>query len=175
MGEEATDEGSPVSKSKASVLSEVHPIFVLERAFNQVTSIGSSTAVLAIQNNNKLTVCNLGDSGFQVYRRAPDSHSFYLHQRSKEQTHSFNTPFQLTRLPTDDDCQHLQSKGKVQESVKLREVLRKHRESRMVQDSPDDADETTIALEVGDVIITATDGVFDNLFNHELLEILNRS
>lgn len=66
LDEQATAEGSPVSKHKSSpsVLAEVHPIYVLERAFQRVTSIGSSTAVLAIQNNNKLSVCNLGDSGF---------------------------------------------------------------------------------------------------------------
>jgi serine/threonine protein phosphatase PrpC len=66
LDEQATAEGSPVSKNKSSpsVLAEIHPIYVLERAFQRVTSIGSSTAVLAIQNNNKLSVCNLGDSGF---------------------------------------------------------------------------------------------------------------
>eukprot|EP00351_Strombidinopsis_sp_SopsisLIS2011_P003254 CAMPEP_0116882036 /NCGR_PEP_ID=MMETSP0463-20121206/14176_1 /TAXON_ID=181622 /ORGANISM="Strombidinopsis sp, Strain SopsisLIS2011" /LENGTH=57 /DNA_ID=CAMNT_0004534635 /DNA_START=1040 /DNA_END=1213 /DNA_ORIENTATION=- len=42
----------------------------------------------------------------------------------------------------------------------------------MKQDEPDYADEYTISMQVDDVIVTATDGVFDNLFNYEILAIV---
>jgi serine/threonine protein phosphatase PrpC len=36
------------------------------------------------------------------------------------------------------------------------------------------ADEYTCEAQVGDIVVCATDGVFDNLFNHEVLEIIKR-
>lgn len=75
-------------------------------------------------------------------------------------------------LPTDEDCEQLRLQGKVQESIKLHRVLRRNRESGVQQDQPEDADEYNIDLSVGDLIVSATDGVFDNLFNHEILAII---
>ena len=37
---------------------------ILVNAHKQVSAIGSSTAVVGLLNNNKLSVCNIGDSGF---------------------------------------------------------------------------------------------------------------
>ena len=65
----------------------------------------------------------------------------------------------------------LKRQGKTQESAKLRDVLKRGREN-LCQDQPDDADEYWISLERGDVIVSATDGVFDNLFNHEIHTII---
>jgi len=42
----------------------------------------------------------------------------------------------------------------------------------MCQDKPDDADEYSFELQDGDIIISATDGIFDNLFSHEILDIV---
>ena len=53
----------------------------------------------------------------------------------------------------------------------MRNVLRKGKDN-MCQDRPDDSDEYSIQLEIGDVIVSGTDGVFDNLFNHEIHQIV---
>ena len=42
----------------------------------------------------------------------------------------------------------------------------------MCQDKPEDADEYNVDLQDGDIIVSATDGVFDNLFLHEILSIV---
>lgn len=73
--------------------------------------------MIGIQNKGKISLCNLGDSGFQLYRQTQNQ--IYLAYRSKEQTHSFNIPYQLSVLPTDEDCQKLRQRGKVQESISL--------------------------------------------------------
>lgn len=44
----------------------------------------------------------------------------------------------------------------------------------VAQDLPEDADEYVFDIYEGDIIISATDGVFDNLFNHEILSILEQ-
>ena len=50
--------------SSATTKSNIHPLSVLEKAFGRMKAVGSSTALVAIKNNNQLNVCNLGDSGF---------------------------------------------------------------------------------------------------------------
>lgn len=42
----------------------------------------------------------------------------------------------------------------------------------MAQDQPEDADDYNFEVFEGDVIVSASDGVFDNLFNHEILSIV---
>lgn len=53
---------------------------------------------------------------------------------------------------------------------KLKKVLKK--KNNVCQDSPENADEYSIDLKDGDIIISATDGVFDNLFQHEILTMV---
>jgi len=87
--------------------------------------------VLALSREDATLYCaNLGDSGFVVVR-----HGRVVH-RSEEQTHCFNTPFQLSCPPPGE---------------------------KVLCDSPECADITQIPVEEGDVILLATDGVFDNL------------
>lgn len=61
----------------------------------------------------------------------------------------------------------LKKKGRLEELKKLRHVLRSM-DNNMVQDQPEYADDFTEELQDGDIIITATDGVFDNLFGYEI-------
>lgn len=58
--------------------------------------------------------------------------------RSHEQQHYFNAPFQLS-LPLNDES------------------------SRFLSDSPDTAETTSFEVQEGDLIIVATDGLFDNM------------
>lgn len=53
---------------------------------------------------------------------------------------------------------------------KLKKVLKK--KNNVCQDSPENADDYNVQLKDGDIIVSATDGVFDNLFQHEILTIV---
>ena len=56
--------------SKASHRDTVlQPLYVLNKAFQKVVSPGSATVLLAILNQSKMIVNNLGDSGFVHYRQ----------------------------------------------------------------------------------------------------------
>ena len=55
-------EVSPVQSSP--LFKDLHPTYILQKAYNKTKAIGSSTAMIGIQNGNKLSLCNLGDSGF---------------------------------------------------------------------------------------------------------------
>ena len=57
--------------------------------------------------------------------------------------------------------------------MRLKATLKKSRQS-ICNNEASDAQKYDINLNLGDIIITATDGVFDNLFNREILDIIER-
>lgn len=63
----------------------------------------------------------------------------------------------------------LKAKGRIEEAKNLRKILNKNK-NNLCQDKPEMADEYEFELQDGDIIVSATDGVFDNLFTHEILK-----
>jgi len=115
------------------------PASLLAQGFREMQEnkhqiIGSSTACLMMLSHQDLKLYTANIG---------DSGFLVVRQgevvhRSQEQQHYFNTPFQLSLPPT-----HLQS-----------EVL---------SDRPESADSYEFSVEDGDVILLATDGIFDNV------------
>lgn len=93
---------------------------------------------------------SLGDSGSILLRSAA------VHHQTKPQTHAFNTPYQLSRIPDSILAQASIFGG------------------LHYQDLPHDADVEQLELRHGDILILATDGVWDNLTSSELLGIVTR-
>ncbi|KAH9901361.1 protein serine/threonine phosphatase 2C [Cubamyces lactineus] len=128
---------------------ELTPLECLESAYGGVLRernvlAGSSTACVMTLNasNGLLRAANLGDSGFLVIRAS----SVIYQQRS--QTHFFNCPKQLSKLPTSQK-----------------------RFSRACVDHPSDADLCEMKLRHGDIVIAYTDGLSDNVFPAEMVAI----
>ncbi|KAF2360359.1 PPM-type phosphatase domain [Trinorchestia longiramus] len=98
---------------------------------------------------------NIGHSGYVViFSSANIGHSGYLvvrggHvvHRSQEQQHYFNTPFQLSMPPPGTS-------------------------GHVLSDSPASADSREFEVEAGDLLLVATDGVFDNLPVPCILQLL---
>ncbi|KAL8679997.1 MAG: hypothetical protein Q9186_003763 [Xanthomendoza sp. 1 TL-2023] len=112
---------------------------------------GGSTACVAVGNSTgHLEVANLGDSGFVQFRLNA------VHHSSNPQTHAFNTPFQLSIIPP-----KILARSRIFGSMPLR-------------DFPRDASVTSHEVRHGDVLVFATDGVWDNLSSNELLQIVSR-
>ena len=123
------------------------PIQLLANAYSEMKqskklAYGSSTACLAILSNvdGKISIANMGDSGLMVIRNGK------LFNRTPEQVHCFNTPFQLSLPPPG------------------------HSDQGTLVDNPEDADAYEFNSQDGDVIILATDGVFDNVPDSLLVE-----
>ena len=96
-----------------------------------------------------------------------------MQKRSKVQVHSFNIPFQMSKFPTDEQIEQKRQQGKVREIMTLRRMMRNNKES-ICSDSPSAAETYEIEVQAGDVIVTATDGVYDNLFFFEILDIIQK-
>ncbi|KIM33310.1 hypothetical protein M408DRAFT_326073 [Serendipita vermifera MAFF 305830] len=104
---------------------------------------GSSTACIINLNASSglLRAANLGDSGFLIIRSAS------LYHVQNPQTHYFNCPKQLSKIPP-----RLKTEGSI-------------------VDHPSDADIYSTTLRGGDIIIAYTDGLSDNLFSHDVASI----
>ncbi|KAL2070584.1 hypothetical protein VTL71DRAFT_13610 [Oculimacula yallundae] len=112
---------------------------------------GGSTACVAIaKGDGVLEVANLGDSGFVQLRLNA------IHNISEPQTHAFNTPYQLSIVP---------EKVLAQAAAFGGEQLR---------DFPADANLTQHQLRHGDVLVIASDGVWDNLSSQDILRIVSK-
>jgi protein phosphatase PTC7 len=113
---------------------------------------GGSTAIVGLLTaEGLLEVANLGDSGFILIRLNG------VHACSEPQTHAFNTPFQLSVVPP---------------SMLLRAAAFG---GARLMDQPRDADVTRHRLRHGDVLVFASDGLWDNLFNQDVLRIVSRT
>ena len=113
---------------------------------------GGSTACFAVASaDGALDLANLGDSGFlQLRLNAVNAYS-------EPQTHAFNTPFQLSLVPPSVAARMAAFGG------------------AQLSDFPQDADVSHHKLRHGDILILATDGVLDNLFDQEILRIASKA
>ncbi|KAL8688020.1 MAG: hypothetical protein Q9218_005963 [Villophora microphyllina] len=112
---------------------------------------GGSTACIAVGHaDGHLEVANLGDSGFIQFRLNA------VHNSSNPQTHAFNTPYQLSIIPP-----RILARSRIFGGTPL-------------HDFPQDASVTHHQVRHGDVLVFATDGVWDNLNPSELLQIVSR-
>ncbi|KAJ4487965.1 hypothetical protein J3R30DRAFT_3363301 [Lentinula aciculospora] len=106
---------------------------------------GSSTACLLTLNSSSglLRSANLGDSGYSIIR------STNVIYKEKVQTHFFNCPKQLTKLPANPGRKF----------------------ARVCIDSPKEANTHSLKLRDGDIVVAYTDGFSDNVFPSEMLSI----
>ncbi|XP_068616769.1 protein phosphatase PTC7 homolog isoform X1 [Brachionichthys hirsutus] len=112
---------------------------------NKVPLQGSSTACIVV----------LDRRGHRLHAANLGDSGFLLVRggevvhRSDEQQHYFNTPFQLTIAPPGA-------------------------EGAVLSDSPDAADSSSFDVQLGDIILTATDGLFDNMPDSMILQELQK-
>mmetsp|Transcript_124698 Transcript_124698/g.216085 ORF Transcript_124698/g.216085 Transcript_124698/m.216085 type:complete len:714 (+) Transcript_124698:58-2199(+) len=113
-----------------------------------VQSFGATTATVACVDGDELGVANLGDSGFLLIRR--EQSKLEIVARSSEQHHRWNCPYQLANLPP-----ALASKF-----------------PEFATDTAADCDTYGVTLQAGDLLLLFTDGVRDNLHDHEILHLV---
>lgn len=92
----------------------------------------------------------VGDSGYMIIRRDRRSEKCRIVFKSQEQQHYFNAPFQLALVH-----------GRFA-----------HLQDTIFNDKPEDAILERHEIAPGDIVVTGTDGVLDNLFDYEIVEIV---
>jgi protein phosphatase PTC7 len=141
----------------------------LSSAYDQTCSIGSSTVLLALCSFSRLFTLILGDSCILVLRKRVGEETKLIRVfRSKEQQHFFNCPFQLVRLPSPDEYDNLRAQG-FGNFVKF---LEKEKSANITKfDTPQNAQFFSIVLKPGDIVIAASDGLYDNVFDGEIKKL----
>lgn len=138
------------------------PHYTLHAAWEQIVQeevIGSCTAMLAMLDvsRSQLVATNIGDSGLMVLRdsnvsqigslahkRVLDNEGWHIHYRSAQQLHDFNQPYQLGWAPGDE----------------------------ALFETPIDANLMRLPVEDGDIVLMASDGLFDNVFEKEIMDVV---
>ncbi|KAL9652851.1 hypothetical protein ABK040_010883 [Willaertia magna] len=134
-----------------------HPLQLMQLAYNEIiekkqVTAGSTTCCLLMiseENPNILLSANLGDSGFLVLRNKNGDNNYQIVYRSIPQQHYHNAPYQLAVVP--------------------------HYLTNKFQDEPTDAMCDAIPIENDDIIILASDGLFDNLYDQQIVDLVNQN
>ena len=127
----------------------IDPKEVMRYAWSNSNEAGSSTALIATMGRNGiLHYANLGDSGLMVLRHNHDDSYVKLIQ-TEAQVHGFNCPFQL--------C------------APITKIFYPNTLSNDVEE----AQTGSVQLKVNDVVIIASDGIFDNLWPIDIIKIVN--
>jgi len=142
------------------------PINILTHGFENVDACGSSTATIAVINKHDLVCSNLGDSGFVIIRFNGDD--AYTLLRAREQQHSFNVPYQLTNFPGEREFAYLRKEMKTSELLLLKSTLKSR---KLCTDHPEDSEMYHVNVQPSDLLVMGSDGLFDNLFMHEILNV----
>lgn len=127
------------------------PLKLLQYAYDQtlqdqsILAGGSTGSVGIVDSEGRLRTANLGDSGF-VQLRLGTVLNF-----SQPQTHAFNTPFQMSKTPPE-----MMTQAAIFGGLPL-------------NDDPSRSDTGEYTLQHGDVVVFATDGVWDNLSPQDIL------
>ncbi|KAK2624461.1 hypothetical protein QTJ16_006411 [Diplocarpon rosae] len=118
---------------------------------DETVPAGGSTACVAVaREDGLLEVANLGDSGFMQLRLNA------IRNHSRPQTHAFNMPYQLSCIPKKVMAQTAAFGGS------------------QLCDFPEDADVSQHQLRHGDVLVFASDGVWDNLSSQDILKTVSK-
>lgn len=150
---------------------------VLSEGYESATAFGSSTACIMTLDDHgeRMGVANLGDSGLIHFRKQflTGALSMTCVMRTREQQHGFNTPYQLSRLPDPSQYDEIAQDPLYHELIQGLRSLTGRQLSRIDQAS--DCELYSSRLKEGDLIMLATDGVLDNLWNYDLLSVVGES
>lgn len=112
---------------------------------NHAGVVGSATAVVLVLDTDK-GVLRASNLGDSGFMVVRKGQIVH---RSTEQQHSFNFPFQLAN--TGDE------------------------RANATSDKPADAEKVEVEVHEGDIVVAGSDGLFDNLYDHEILAIVARA
>ena len=127
------------------------PVELLTRVY---TNILTSGAIRAGSTTFSMVMISDMQKGIMKTLNVGDSGFIIIRNggiiyRSKPQQHRFNAPYQLTICPPE-------------------------RNGSCIQDQPKDGDTYEHQLADGDMVVMGTDGLFDNLFDWQILQVINQ-
>jgi len=152
LADAALRHGAPGALADGPMPPEERSAAAMAAAEREATTYGASTITVLTLEGDRVGVANLGDSGFMLLRKASDGVNIVA--RSVEQQHHWNCPYQLARLPP-------ALQARLQKGQRL--------------DTAADCQRYSVPVQPGDLLLLFTDGLCDNVHDHELLQIVGRA
>lgn len=133
---------------------ELLPEYVMLEAFEKAMSKGSATCTLvALGDDCKLRAANLGDSGFLLFRRMIKNPIDEFDKENTPPEYEWRAVFKSNIQEHYFNCP--------------RQI------GTDTKDRPEDCDRYAVAFVPGDLVLLATDGLFDNLSLKEISVLIN--
>ncbi|EER17531.1 protein phosphatase 2c, putative [Perkinsus marinus ATCC 50983] len=143
---------------------------ILAEAHQRTKSFGSSTALVAVVEGSKLGIANVGDSAAMVFRRESSDVDREAVLWTSEKQHTFNMPYQLSRVPELHECDTLANKF-----PELVDAVRRKADGESLTLKRDGVAREECELREGDLVVLCTDGVTDNLWPSRISSILSQA
>lgn len=158
---------TPLSSSEEDTASPYSYLLpVAERALKTVEACGSCTVLLCAIHSGLLEILNLGDSKAVLVRFTDGRPSVVMHTTTMQ--HTFNTPFQVSKSLSLSQQERLLRSCPPEKAKVLAKTL-----SHLINDGFNQAHIYTVRVKVGDLLLVGSDGLWDNLYEREVLEILS--
>jgi protein phosphatase PTC7 len=131
--------------------------YLLMRSWLECQNWGATTALVLSVEDGMISAAQYGDSCFMHLRKNPKK-GWEIMYRSQPQTHAFLCPYQLCRKPLKKGKKGMNNyaEANVQWQTDLFFSSPKQKVSR------------------GDLIIAGSDGLFDNLYDHEIVDLITK-
>eukprot|EP01054_Gregarina_sp_Poly1_P002619 Gregarina_sp_Poly_1__2618@NODE_1711_length_3499_cov_182_003788_g383_i1_p1_GENE_NODE_1711_length_3499_cov_182_003788_g383_i1NODE_1711_length_3499_cov_182_003788_g383_i1_p1_ORF_typecomplete_len452_score74_44SpoIIE/PF07228_12/1_7e29PP2C_2/PF13672_6/2_3e16PP2C_2/PF13672_6/7_5e03PP2C/PF00481_21/0_00012_NODE_1711_length_3499_cov_182_003788_g383_i11351490 len=138
---------------------------LMKLACDNPTSYGSATCCIVIfdAKRQQLGICNLGDSGVSILRRGK-KYQMIEQFKTPELCHFFNCPYQVSRSPPPQVLAKVFGMTNLENGKGF--VLPS-------EDLPKHAQCFDIMVEEGDLLLLASDGLWDNLWDFEIQGLCN--
>ena len=140
------------AKKFASDENSLIPGDILASAYFSTTAMGTCTACIIALEGSEMRAINVGDSGFSIFRRQPGENN---KNRSAAELNDdppkWGLYFETSEQTHFFNCPYQLGTNS--------------------RDSPADGQQFTLPMEHGDLVILATDGVIDNIFTAELIQV----
>jgi serine/threonine protein phosphatase PrpC len=165
---------------RSSRKSEINLVQVLNFAQENAKRndlVGSTTVCMVSidEVQRYANILNLGDSGTYIFRRpkenaAKSSRSISscadLVFRTEAKQHFFDTPFQI------GNSNNIPSATNYFSELNGESLITSTKYGSIPFDKPSDSSVFSVPLEVGDVVLVATDGLFDNINTNDIMKII---
>ena len=139
-----------------------------ETALKSVSASGSSTLLLCALVGSRLEVLNLGDSKAVLIRFEATRPTVVM--RTFPMQHAFNCPYQVACTISDDQARAVISRCEESQKEVVRKAIR-----RLINDGVGRGQVYTVAARDGDLLVVGSDGLWDNLYEREVLETVSES
>ena len=152
---------------------EKSPMRVLRSAFDAMDKVvGSTTACVAVLQDNVMSAVNVGDSGFVIFHFEPTAPQPPPDSGAEENADFVHQDVFGFAMDAEDGCQSGKWRVAARSSEQQHYFNCPFQLGTGTNDVPEHGDVYNVPVRAFDVAVFGTDGVFDNLYDEDIAHVL---